>query len=81
MSIKQAISTPAAPSALGPYSQAIITDNFVFASGQLGLHPSWGQLVDETVTAQVEQALKNLKTVLEEAGSSLTQVVKTTVFL
>ena len=81
MNEKQAISTTDAPAALGPYSQAIIAGKLVFASGQLGLIPQSGQLIGETVAAQVEQALKNLQAVLEAAGSSLAKVVKTTVFL
>ncbi|HKW23457.1 MAG TPA: RidA family protein [Ktedonobacterales bacterium] len=75
------ISTASAPAALGPYSQAIALDGMVFASGQIGLDPSSGQLVEGDVQAQTHRALQNLTAVLEAAGSSLSNVVKTTVFL
>ena len=75
------VATTSAPAALGPYSQAIAVDSMVFASGQIGLEPATGQLVDGDVQAQTHQALRNLTAVLEAAGSSLASVVKTTVFL
>ncbi|HET8907698.1 MAG TPA: RidA family protein [Ktedonobacterales bacterium] len=75
------VATTSAPAALGPYSQAIAIDSMVFASGQIGLDPATGQLVDGDVQAQTHQALRNLTAVLEAAGSSLANVVKTTVFL
>lgn len=75
------ISTPSAPAALGPYSQAIALDGIVFASGQIALDPASGQLVKGDVQAQTHRALQNLRAVLEAAGSSLGNVVKTTVFL
>ena len=74
------VSTAAAPAALGPYSQAIRVNGFLFASGQLGLDPATGQLADGVV-AQTAQALTNLKAVLEAGNSSMDQVVKTTCFL
>ena len=77
---KQPISTDRAPGALGPYSQAIDTGMFIFASGQLGLDPVSGELA-EGVQEQARVALQNVVAVLEAAGSSLDQVVKTTVFL
>ena len=77
----QAISTPYAPAAIGPYSQAIVAGNFVFCSGQLALDPATMQLVGATAAEQTAQVLKNLKAVLEAAGSGLDRVVKTTVFL
>ncbi len=77
---KQPISTDRAPGALGPYSQAIDTGMFIFASGQLGLDPVSGELADG-VQEQARVALQNVVAVLEAAGSSLDQVVKTTVFL
>lgn len=77
---KQPISTDRAPGALGPYSQAIDTGMFIFASGQLGLDPVSGELA-EGVQEQARVALKNVTAVLDAAGSSLDQVVKTTVFL
>jgi len=78
---KQVISTPNAPKAIGPYSQAIRTGNFIFSAGQLGLDPSTMELVAGGVEAQTRQVLTNLKHVLEAAGSSLSRAVKTTVFL
>ncbi|ODP26370.1 2-iminobutanoate/2-iminopropanoate deaminase [Paenibacillus nuruki] len=77
---KQPISTDRAPRALGPYSQAIDTGLFIFASGQLGLDPVSGELA-EGVQEQARVALENVTAVLDAAGSSLDQVVKTTVFL
>ncbi|HEY1386901.1 MAG TPA: RidA family protein [Ktedonobacterales bacterium] len=75
------ISTTSAPAALGPYSQAIVLDGMVFASGQIALDPTSGQLVEGDVRAQTHRVLQNLTAVLEAAGSSLGNVVKTTVFL
>ena len=77
---RQAISTSGAPSAIGPYSQGIASGDLVFCSGQLGLDPMTGELA-EGVEAQAERALRNLAAVLEEAGGSLSTVVKTTVYL
>lgn len=74
------INTNKAPEAIGPYSQAIVTDNYIYCSGQIGLDPMTGQVV-EGLEAQTTQALTNLKSVLEAAGSDLNQVVKTTVFI
>ncbi len=70
-----------APAAIGPYSVAITTDSLVFVSGQLGIDPTSGSIVEGGIQAQTRTALTNLKSVLESAGSSLEQVVKTTVFL
>jgi len=75
------VTTTSAPAALGPYSQAIALDGMVFASGQIALDPASGQLVEGDVQAQTHRALRNLTAVLEAAGSSLSNVVKTTVFL
>jgi 2-iminobutanoate/2-iminopropanoate deaminase len=77
---RQAISTSAAPAALGPYSQAIEVDGFVFCSGQLGIDPATGELADG-VEAQAERALRNLEAVLDGAGLTFADVVKTTIFL
>ena len=74
------VSTPNAPAALGPYSQAVDTGSTVYCSGQLGLDPATGNLADG-VQAQTPQALRNLQAVLNEAGLSLDNVVKTTVFV
>ena len=77
---RQAISTGGAPGAIGPYSQAIRSGDMVFCSGQLGLDPTTGELADG-VDAQAERALRNLQSVLDAAGLSFDDVVKTTVFL
>ena len=78
---RERVATSAAPAAIGPYSQAITSGDFVFASGQVALDPATGQLIDGDVRAQTQRALENLAAVLDAAGSSLAQVVKTTVFL
>ena len=75
------VATDQAPSAIGPYSQAIIADGFVFTAGQVGFDPRKMELVGATVGEQTEQVLKNLAAVLRAAGSGLDRVVKTTVFL
>ena len=79
--MKQIVATDAAPKAIGPYSQAIIHNGLIFASGQIPLDPSTGQLIDGDVAAQTARVLENLKAVLGAAGSSLDQVLKTTVYL
>lgn len=78
---KQPVSTPNAPAAIGPYSQAVIVAGFVYTSGQVGFDPASGQLVPGGVAEQTEQVLRNLSAVLQAAGTSLAKVVKTTVFL
>lgn len=78
---KKVVQTDKAPKAIGPYSQAIRTDFAVFTAGQVGLDPVTGELVSNTVEEQTRQALKNLQNVLEASGSSIANVVKTTVFL
>jgi 2-iminobutanoate/2-iminopropanoate deaminase len=75
------VATDRAPRAIGPYSQAIIAGQHVFTAGQVGLDPATTELVAGGVTEQTERVLKNLAGVLETAGSSLQNVVKTTVFL
>lgn len=77
---KQVISTDKAPKAIGPYSQAVIVGDMLYASGQLGLNPETMEL-PETVEEQAHQALKNVKEVLAAAGTSIDKVFKTTVFL
>jgi 2-iminobutanoate/2-iminopropanoate deaminase len=77
---QQRIATEAAPAALGPYSQAIVAGDYVFCSGQLGLDPATGELA-EGLAAQADRALRNLGAVLEAAGCSHADIVKTTVFL
>ena len=78
---KQAISTAQAPAAIGPYSQAIRSGNLIFVSGQIPLDPGTGQLVEGDAAVQTERVLRNLAAILEAAGSSLAQVLKTTVYL
>jgi 2-iminobutanoate/2-iminopropanoate deaminase len=78
---RTAISTAQAPAAIGPYSQAIRADGYLFCSGQLGLDPATGDFVAGDVGAQAEQALRNLGAVLGAAGLTFEDVVKTTVFL
>ena len=75
------IHTDGAPGALGPYSQAIVTDGWIFASGQIAIDPATGSLVAGDVSEQADQVLRNLAAVLDAAGGSLQTVVKTTVFL
>ncbi len=79
--MKEIISTENAPGAIGPYSQAIKTGGLVFCSGQIPIDPATGNFVSDEITSQTEQVLKNLTAVLEAAGTSLDNVVKTTVFL
>lgn len=74
------ISTNNAPAAIGPYSQAIVTGNILFCSGQIPINPETGN-IPEGVEAQAEQALTNVKNLIEAAGSSIDNVVKTTVFI
>lgn len=81
MPTRSAIIAPQAPKAVGPYSVAIQTERMVYCSGQLGLDPTTSELVAADVETQTRQALTNLKNVLEAAGTSLENVVKTTVFL
>ena len=78
---KEMVNTKNAPAAIGPYSQAIISDGKVFTSGQLPLNPGTGELVSDDIASATKQCIENLKAVLEEAGSSLDKVIKTTVFL
>ncbi len=79
--MNRTITTSGAPKPVGPYSQAVIAGGFVFLSGQGPLDPATNRLVDGDIAAQTERVLENLKAVLEAAGSSLGQVLKTTVFL
>jgi 2-iminobutanoate/2-iminopropanoate deaminase len=79
--VKEVIATDRGPKAIGPYSQAIRTNGFVFVSGQIAFDPRTQQLIEGDVRAQTERVLENLKGIVEAAGSSLEKVVKTTVFL
>jgi 2-iminobutanoate/2-iminopropanoate deaminase len=81
MSDVRSVSTPHAPQAIGPYSQALVAGGFVFASGQIPLDPGTMQPVGGDIRVQTERVLKNIEAVLAEAGTSLGGVVKSTVFL
>ena len=79
---KQVISTPHAPSAIGPYSQAIRAGNLLFVSGQIPIDPSTGNLIDDkSIQAQTRRVLQNLIAIVQAAGGSAQDIVKTTVFL
>ena len=79
--MKVKVQTENAPAAIGPYSQAIKANGFVFVSGQIPIDPKTGEFVQGGIREQTEQVLKNLSAILEAGGSSLARVVKTTVFL
>ena len=79
--MKKEIKTEKAPKAIGPYSQAIVANGFVFASGQIAIDPSTGELKTGTIEEQTRLVLNNLKAVIEAAGSSFDKVVKCTLFL
>lgn len=79
--LKQSVSTSRAPAAIGPYSQAVKVGGFVYTAGQVGVDPATGELVEGDIKAHTRQTLLNVKAVLEAAGTSLANVVKTTVFL
>ncbi len=81
MSALDVIRTDDAPSAIGPYSQAIRAGEWVFCSGQIAIDPESGELIGGDVAAQTDRVMRNLSAVLEAAGASLSRVVKTTVFL
>jgi 2-iminobutanoate/2-iminopropanoate deaminase len=78
-STRRSVATEGAPAALGPYSQAIIAGGFVFCSGTVGIDPQTGQVADG-IEAQTEQALRNISAVLNAAGASMADLVKTTIF-
>lgn len=79
--MSQVVHTPNAPEAIGPYSQAIVAGDMVYTSGQIAIDPACGDVTATTIEGQSEQVMKNLKAVLEAAGSSLDKAVKTTCFL
>lgn len=78
---KHVVATHLAPQAIGPYSQAIVTEGLIFVSGQLPLDPETGEMVEGSVEAQTRQVLENIQAVLEAAGSGLNRVLKTTLYL
>ena len=79
--MKNVISTPNAPAAIGPYSQAIETDGYLFTSGQIPINPATGEVEGTTIEEQAEQVMNNIGAVLEAAGLDFSHVVKTTCFL
>ncbi len=79
--MKDVVFTPRGPKPIGPYSQAIRANGFLFISGQVGFDPQTGEFVGNDVRSQTERVLENLKAILEAAGVTLNHVVKTTVFL
>ena len=79
--MSRVVSTPDAPAAIGPYSQAIVHGDVVYCSGQIAIDPGTGALVDGDVTAETQQVLKNLRAVLQAAGSDLDRALKVPVFL
>lgn len=79
--MRRIISTNKAPAAIGPYSQVNVFGNMVFASGQIPLDPETGEIVGTTIEEQTHQVLKNVKALVEAAGSSMDKVLKTTVFI
>jgi len=79
---KTPISTPLAPSAIGPYSQGVRAGNLIFVSGQIPLDPSTGKLIEEkSITAQTRRVLENLRSILAASGATMENIVRTTVFL
>ena len=79
--MKQIIHTDLAPKAVGPYSQAVMTGDMIYTSGQIPIDPMQGKIVAETIEAQTEQVMKNLKAVLATAGVGMDRIVKTTCYL
>jgi len=81
MLVKEVIANEAAPKAVGPYSQAIKTGNFMFLSGQLPLDPQTGNIVGDDIETQTRQSIENIRSILSSTGASLSDVIKTTVLL
>jgi 2-iminobutanoate/2-iminopropanoate deaminase len=79
--LKKTITSPDAPKALGPYSQAVVHNNMVYCSGQIGLDPATGEFAGGSIAAQTRQVMLNLEAVLKQAGSSFDRVVKCSIFL
>jgi 2-iminobutanoate/2-iminopropanoate deaminase len=79
--VRQAISTSSAPAAIGPYSQAIRAGSLLFVSGQIAIDPATGKMIDGDLAAQTHRVMKNLGAILEAAGASYANVVRTTVYL
>ncbi|MCY6482987.1 RidA family protein [Clostridium aestuarii] len=79
--MKKRIETKGAPAAIGPYSQAIQAGNTIYVSGQLPINPSTGEFAGDDIISQTKQSLENIKSILEQAGANMTNIVKTTVLL
>jgi len=79
--MKKIIKTDKAPAPVGPYNQATMSGNFIFTAGQIAMDPKTGELIENDIRMQTERVIENLKAVLEEAGSGLSRILKTTVFL
>ena len=79
--LRQAVSTPAAPAAIGPYSQAVRAGSLLFVSGQIAIDPSTGALIDGTIAEQTHRVIRNIGAILEAAGTTFDRVVRTTVYL
>jgi len=81
VSMKKLIKTDKAPKAIGPYSQGILVGKFLFVSGQIAIVPETGELIKGDIESETEQILKNIKAIVEEAGGSMENIVKTTIYL
>lgn len=81
MSNKIIINTPLAPAPIGPYSQAILVNNMLFASGQIAMDPATGNIVDKSIEDETHQVMRNIKAILDEASMSFDDIVKTSIFL
>ena len=79
--MKEIVTTQDAPEAIGPYSQAVKADNFVFTAGQIALQPKTNTMIEGDVSVQAEQVLRNIKAILKAAGTGMSSIVKTTVYL
>lgn len=79
--MKQIIFTEKAPAPIGPYNQAVLTGNTLYTSGQIAINPATGELVTETIEAETKQVMENMKAVLEAAGMTFDNVVKTSIFI
>jgi 2-iminobutanoate/2-iminopropanoate deaminase len=79
--MKRIIFTDKAPAPIGPYNQAVIKGNTLYASGQIALNPTTGELVLDTIEAETEQVMQNMKAILQEAGMTFEHIVKTTIFI
>ena len=79
--MKKIINTSKAPAPIGPYNQAVLVSNTLYTSGQIAIHPETGNLVLDSITSETEQVMQNMKAVLNEAGMSFDNVVKTSIFI